>query len=612
MAKAKKYLRTLRRFLWYSLAALVVILAVLVSLFRIFLPDLTAYRSDLEELASAFLDHTVRIESMDARLVGFTPTLIFDNVYMLDKTGDRELVRFDQARLGVALIDSIQQRQVVPRDFTIDGIQLAVTRQQDGRFLLQGVDVANLEKTFQTGQPRGSGELADWLFKRSRLSLRNSTIIWKDLKQDGNILHFDDVNLVLRNDNQRHQLNGKVKLPARMGKHFELAMDVRGDILNPRKMKGDIYLRGDAVQLDQWGVKPEYQGVSLNSGTADFQLWGTWKDNAIAQLSGDLTAYDLDMSLPIMDDSYHVRLMGGLFDVDNHTDGWTLNVDRFQYMSSGDVWPQTRFSIHHTRGDEEQAAQWQVDSDYFRIEDVAGLLLQTNLPDARQRDFLQNVKPVGDVRRLHFRHTRNEQQESRYRLQAAFEHLSSEPWRDLPGVSGLQGQLYADHRQGRVALHSGYASVDAPRLFREPLTLNRFDSTLHWSRSEQGWQLQSEQLEVGTDHVQLTADLLLSLPQDRSVSPYLDLQARFKNGKAEHARRYYPAGIMKDKLVNWLDRSIVSGHVSEGGLVFNGRLGDFPFRDRRGQFKVDLDARDVRLNYREGWPAITGIDLSAT
>ncbi|MDZ7804142.1 YhdP family protein [Thiohalophilus sp.] len=612
MATAKKYLRTLRRILWYSLAAVVVILAVLVSLFRIFLPDLTAYRSDLEELASAFLDHTVRIESMDARLVGFTPTLIFDDVYMLDKTGERELVRFDQARLGIALIDSVRQRQVVPRNFTIDGIQLAITRQQDGRFLLQGVDVTNLEKTLQTGRPRGSGELADWLFKRSWLSLRNSTIVWKDLKQGGNLLRFDDVNLVLRNDNQRHQLNGKVKLPARMGENFEIAMDVRGDILNPREMKGDIYLRGDAIQLDKWGVKPEYQGVSLNSGIADFQLWGTWQDNAIAQLSGDLTAYDLDMSLPIMDESYHVRLMGGLFDVDNRDDGWTLNVDRFQYMSSGDVWPQTRFSIRHTRGNEAQAAEWQVDSDYFRIEDVAGLLLQTNLPDAQQREFLQSVKPVGDVQRLHFRHTGNAQQAPRYRLQAAFEHLSFEPWHNLPGVTGLQGQLYADHRQGRVALHSGFASIDAPRLFREALTINRFDSTLRWLRSEQGWQLQSEQLELDTDHIQLAASLLLSLPQDRSVSPYMDLQARFKNGKVEHASRYYPTGIMKQKLVNWLDRSIVSGHVSEGGLVFNGRLGDFPFRDQRGQFKVDLDARDVRLDYRKDWPAITGIDLSAT
>ncbi|MGM0678289.1 MAG: YhdP family protein [Pseudomonadota bacterium] len=612
MSTAKQYLRTFRRILWYSLAALVVILAVLVSLFRIFLPDLTAYRSELEELASAFLDHTVRIESMDARLVGFTPTLIFDDVYMLDKTGEREIVRFDQARLGVALIDSVRQRQVVPRDFTIDGIQLAITRQQDGRFLLQGVNVSNLEKTFQTGRPHGSGELANWLFKRSRLSLRNSTIIWKDLKQDGNTLRFDDVNLVLRNDNQRHQLNGKIKLPARMGKHFEIAMDVRGDILNPRKMKGDIYLRGDAVQLDQWGVKPEYQGVSLNSGTADFQLWGTWEDNAIAQLSGDLTAYDLDMSLPIMDDSYHVRLMGGLFDVDNHTDGWTLNVDRFQYMSAGDVWPQTRFSIRHTAGDKIRAAEWQIDSDYFRIEDVAGLLLQSNLPDDRQREFLQSVKPVGDVQRLHFRHTRNAQQEPRYRLQVDFEHLSSEPWRDFPGVTGLQGQLYTDHRQGRAEVYSGYASVDAPRLFREPLMLNRLDSRLRWSRDEQGWQLQSEQLQMETDHIQLAADLLLSLPQDHSVSPYLDLQAQFKNGKVEHASRYFPTGIMKQPLVNWLDRSIVSGHVSEGGLVFNGRLRDFPFRDQRGQFKVDLDARDVRLNYREGWPAITGIDLSAT
>ena len=611
MSSAQKYLRIARRTIWYGLAAMLVILAVLVSLFRIFLPDLTAYRTDLEDLASTFLDHTVKIESMDARLVGFTPTLIFDDVYMLDKTGERELVRFKQARLGVALIESIRQRQVVPRDFTIDGIQLAITRHQDGHFLLQGVDVGNLEKTFQTEQSRGSGELADWLFRRSRLSLRNSTILWKDLKQDGNILRFDDVNMVLRNDNQRHQLTGQVKLPERMGKYFEIAMDVRGDILNPRAMKGKIYLRGDAVQLDSWGVKPGYMGVSLNSGIADFQLWGDWGDNTIQRLDGDLTAYNLDLSLPVMDEPHRVRLMRGLFAVDNRADGWTLNVERFQYMSSGDIWPQTRFRIRHEKGNEQRAAEWHVDTDYFRLEDVTRLLLQTNLPDAEQHDFLDTVKPAGDIERLHFRYSQEQQLPVDYQLQVEFSRLSGQAWRSIPGVSGLTGRIDADSRRGRLALFSEAATLDAPRLFREPLEFNRLLAALQWQDDGHSWRIWSDQLQLDTEHVELAADLLLSVPREASLSPYLDMQASFKNGKAAFARYYYPTGIMKPQLVNWLDRSIAGGHISEGNMVYNGRLKDFPFRNGRGQFKVEFDARDVLLDYRQDWPAISGIDLSA-
>ncbi|MFP3872991.1 MAG: YhdP family protein [Thiohalophilus sp.] len=610
MSTVKKYLRIARRTLWYSLVTLLVILAVLVSLFRIFLPDLTAYRADLEQLASAFMDHTVKIESMDARLVGFTPMLIFDDVYMLDKSGERELVRFKQARLGVAVFESIRQRQVVPRDFTIDGIQLAITRQEDGRFLLQGVDVQDLEKTFQPDRARGSAELADWLFKRSSLALRNSTILWKDLKQDGETLRFDDVNLTLRNDNQRHQLNGQVNLPQRMGKHFDIAMDVRGNVLNPREMKGKIYMRGDGVQLDQWGVKPAYMGVSLHSGMADFQFWGDWEDNAIQQMSGDLTAYDLKLSLPIMDKPYDIQLMGGLFDVDNQGDGWRLNVDRFQYMSDDDVWPQTRFSIGYQE-DKKDTSEWRVDTDYFRVDDVANFLLQTNLLDEQQTEFLQTAKPAGDVQSLHLRHSTNSQESGEYRFQARFEELIAQPWRRLPGVEGLQGRVVADNRQGRLQLAPGSAVLDLPRLFREPIKMTSFLGDVHWQDVGDSWRVHSDDLQVDSDDIEVAANLLLTLPKQSSISPYLDLQATFENGKAASARRYYPTGVMKPKLVNWLDRSIVDGHVSQGGLVFNGRLKDFPFRERQGQFKIEFDARDVALDYRQQWPELEGVDLAA-
>ncbi len=610
MSTAKKYLHIVRRVVWYSAAVFIIVIAVLVSLLRIFLPDVTGYRSDLEQIASTFLDHTVRIESMDARLVGFTPTLIFNDVHMLDKTGKRELVRFKQARLGIALIESLRKQRVVPSDFTVEGIQLAITRRKDGRFLVQGIDVSQLEKTFNTENTQGSGELSNWLFRRTRIALRKSTILWKDLKQGGDVLRFDDVSVELKNDNKRHQLNGHVQLPEEMGKQFEIAMDVTGDILNPYEMRGKIYMRGDSIHLDKWGVKPQYMGVVLHTGMADFQLWGEWRNAAIQQLSGDLTTYNLKLSLPIMDKPFHLKLMSGLFDVNQSEHGWKLNIDRFQYMSADDVWPETRFQIQHQPATESRPAGWEVKAEYFRVEDIAGLLQQTNILDKQQRKFLATVQPAGDIRWFHVSKSVNNKDRVDYQVQASFKKLAAKAWQSAPGFTGLDGELWGNMNKGRLKLDSSDTTLDFPRLFRWPIKLNKLQGNMQWSRNEKNLQVWTRDLRADNDDVELSSSVLLAVPMQKGISPYLDLQAQFKNGNAEFAERYYPTGIMNRKVVNWLDRSIVSGRVTQGGVVFNGRLKDFPFRRNQGQFKVEFDGEDVVLDYQKGWPQITRANMA--
>jgi len=611
VSKAKKYIRIVRRTVWYSIAAIVIIMAVLVSMVRLFLPDVTGYRTEVEQIASAFMDHTVRIESMDARLVGFTPTLIFNDVHMLDKTGKRELVRFKQARLGISLFESMSERRVVPRDFTIEGIQLALTRRKDGRFLVQGIDLQKLEKTFKPEASKGTGELANWLFKRSHLALQKSTILWKDLKRGGNTLRFDDVSVDLKNEGDRHQLNGYVKLPEQMGKQFEIAMDVTGNILNPYEMQGKIYMRGDALNLDKWGVKPQYQDFVLHTGTADFQVWGTWKNNAVQQISGDLSAYNLNVSLPVLDKPLRLKLLGGMFSAAYNENGWRVNVDRFHYMSPNKVWPETRFSIHHQTASGKRPESWDVRTEHFRLEDVAELLQRTNLLDDKQRKLLETMKPAGDIRSLYFHRETDNNKQPVYQVQADFANLSSKPWRSVPGVSGLHGEFWSDMSKGRLKLESKSASMDFPRLFRWPLKMNRLQGEIQWARNKDGIRIRTQDFKAKNDDVELAANVLLDVPMQKGVSPYLDMQAQFKNGDAEFVERYYPTGIMKTKLVHWLDRSIRTGHVRQGGIVYNGRVKDFPFRSNQGQFKVEFDAEDVELDYHEGWPRVTQVNMDA-
>ncbi len=98
--------------------------------------------------------------------------------------------------------------------------------------------------------------------------------------------------------------------------------------------------------------------------------------------------------------------------------------------------------------------------------------------------------------------------------------------------------------------------------------------------------------------------LRLQIYHDPKRSPALDLQTDFNNGKASATRHYLPTGIMDEKVVAWLDKSIVSGKVLQGSAIFRGSIDEFPFYKNTGHFEVLFNVEDLTLDYQPGWPHI--------
>ena len=153
MARARSVHRTVATYLWYFFAILVISAAVFMTAARLLLPEAKGYRERVELWASHVLGQSVRIASMDASLVGITPTLTFKGVSLLDRSGTRALVRFDEAEIGIGVLSSLRSWTIVPSALTVRGAHLAVTRLRDGRVLVRGLDVANLP-----GQESGADE----------------------------------------------------------------------------------------------------------------------------------------------------------------------------------------------------------------------------------------------------------------------------------------------------------------------------------------------------------------------------------------------------------------------------------------------------------------------
>ena len=601
--------KRIRRVVLYSVAIFVVTAAVLFSLVRVFISDVEAYRLDIEQIASAFLDHPVKIESMDARLIGMTPTIVFNRVRLLDKTGKSELVSFEQAQLSVAILSSLRKERFVPKQLVIAGMNLAITRNKSGDIQIQGFDIPQLGETELPLNNDQNNELAEWLFRRGNIALRDSSVIWQDMQRGGVMRQFDNINLQLINKGKDHVLSGEISLPLQLGNQLEFVLDIKGDIQQPAKWVGEFYLRGEAINLAEWQKEiPKKKGFGISSGILDIKLWGELHEGQLTQLSGDATVHKVLAAAPFVRGTIDFRMLAGLFDYQANANEHVLAVERLQVIRSNEVWPESRIRLRKQINKDDESDEVEVLADQFRLQDVSQLLLKTKLLPRSQHKRLQQIQPQGAIRNLNLRiKTKNDEFKAPFFMQAEFEQLAIRSSGKLPGINGISGTVWTNTDQGQINIQSGYASFDAPKLFRAPLKFQQLEGTLHWHKQLQGWQLWAHNIHASNNDLKTVSSLQLDIP-DADASPYLDLQVVFSEGNASQANPYYPVHIMSKPLVKWLDKAIVGGQIKGGGAIFNGRLSDFPFKKPDGQFLVEFTGKNIELAYYPGWPRLTKAD----
>jgi len=215
------------------------------------------------------------------------------------------------------------------------------------------------------------------------------------------------------------------------------------------------------------------------------------------------------------------------------------------------------------------------------------------------------MQPAGTIRQLHLRTmVQNEKFSAPYFLQSNFEQLAIKPSGKVPGISGVSGSIWTNAELGHLSMKSAGAVMEAPRLFRTPLELALLGGELHWQRQHHGWQFWADNITASNQDLKTLSSMQLDIPVTGD-SPYLDLQVAFADGNASRASPYYPVHIMKQPLVKWLDQSIVGGRVTHGGVIFNGRLRDYPFKQQQGQFLAEFSGEDLELAYYPGWPQLS-------
>lgn len=588
----KKVIRCLVGMFWYGFAGIAVVAAVLLTVARLLLPLAENYRVEAEQALSEYAGQPVRVAELKAEWAGFEPQLHFSDVRLYDKNNKEVLFQFKDARMGINLFSSIQNRDFVPSSFIISGIALSITRHADKSF-----SVAGLSDNKKESEQNYSKILFEWLLRQPDIGIESSSITWTDIPLNEKDLVFSDVNLRIRNYADIHQLDADINLPERLGKKIKIAAEVQGASTDVSAWHGDVYVNAQQLVLPAWWRQPLVEEVSLTKGHSDFELWGKWKNNSFEKLEGNISLANLIFSGKHASAINFNGLKSALSWRQADTD-WSLHLGGFSPITKEGAWPASQFSILSNDSTQRFAGVL----GYVKLSDVLPIVNSFKLLDKEAIKALSALKPKVNLHDLSFVKSTDETL-NQWRIDSRFSELTTQAWNSVPGVKDLAGNFAIDNNKGSLQLDSNNIVLDMKGLLRKPIDITRLAGQVQWQKDESGWSLQATELDVSNADITLRAQMDLSLPT--KGSPVIDLLADIKNANGAQTYKYLPLPVLSDKTIAWLDKSIIQGFVPSGKVILRGPLDKFPFDHGEGRFETRFDVINAKLDYEPGWPAIS-------
>ncbi|MEO1593713.1 MAG: YhdP family protein [Pseudomonadota bacterium] len=606
-------LRRIAKILAYTAAALTVLLAIAVGLLRIALPQVPEYRDEIIARLSEAVDGDVSFDRLDARWRLRGPELVFHDVVIGERLGERRIraIEVTQITVGVSLGRLLTGRELEVRRIGITGAALDLRRDDAGWWFQDalilpvanaGTDVAGGEDAVQV--PQGLqlplGDALD-------LSLEDVALRYEDRGNGREPLSFDLLSAGVRLDGRELRVDATMSPD---GDDARVSVLVTGALAD-RNLDGLI--GGD------WSLSTDVEQVSADlmrrilppnwrlpqSGRTDVEADAELRGGAL--LAAVVT---LDAERLVPPDGGDESIVAGRIEWSSSDDGWLLAVSDFVVGVADRQWPAANLTLQFESG--AGADTLRVDAANVTVYDVpylasflpgrwAQALLDSGVSGTlRQGNGQVRFAPDQNLDSLGLKDLID------YEVDAAFDGIGLAASEGRPGASNLTGALRATREAGRLQLDTRDATLQVPGVFSADIAVDRVDGTLVWRASDRGISVLSDALQVAARGFEANANLQVLLPGD-GAAPEVDLQADWSIDDIARARSLLPDGVMKPKLTDWLNRALVAGRINDGSFELRGSLDQFPFDESPGVFRMTGRAQGVTLAYGRGWPAITSL-----
>lgn len=264
-----------------------VLLAAWLALHWIILPHIDEWRPAIEKHLSQALGTGLRIGAIHASSSSWVPAVQLNDVRLLDADG-REALQLGQLNATLSA-QALLAGKLRFDQLLIDGAQLEVRRDAEGRVHLGGLDLGTLDGS-------DDSPWLDWLLEQHEVVVRDAQLRWIDERRDTAPVVLQQVDVVLRSGLRRHALRLDATPPPAWGERFS----VRGRFTRPllsnaaalRRWNGTLYAEWPLLHLAHVQAALGWPSPGVD-GDVGAQAWLDIRRGTLRAATLDLAAPEL-------------------------------------------------------------------------------------------------------------------------------------------------------------------------------------------------------------------------------------------------------------------------------------------------------------------------------
>jgi uncharacterized protein (TIGR02099 family) len=583
----KRFFQTLFKVAAYAAAALLILLAVGVGLFRLFLPRLPEYQEAIKVRASEAIGLEVEFSSMNARWGLSGPELEFYGAELVRRQNQSRLIAAARVSVVVSISSLIFDQKFVVDRVLIRNTSIEIKQLENDEWWVQDTALDELPQAQAGEQQLGEKEFV----------AENVEIHFLQLG-DERPRTFDVRRALVSLDENRIAFDANVRLPDDLGRQATISATQLLGVPEERR-SWDVTVEADDVLLAGWSALHPAIHDRVLSGRGDIDLSLVYSNQRISHATADA---DLENISLVEGQAFD---LSGRFELDTSFDGWLVAAEEFRVSSDDHEWPETSLRAEASTAPDGRVVVLDVRASYLNLDDSS--LILPLLPD-EQREQLAQLSPTGEIRDLTATVSDLDRDKPQFDVRASFANAGFAALDKRPGVRGFSGDLRAGGSGGRLEVRSSNMLLDLPQFMDDSIDISRADGTIIWRRSNDRTTVLSDSIRIVNPVFDSRMSLHLTI-NDEGSSPKIDLDSSFKISDIGDARRYIPRKIMKPKLYNWFQLALVEGSIERGTLRLDGPLDSFPFDNDEGRLLIEATTRNLTLKYHKDWPAAEQADV---
>lgn len=582
--------RKFSRFCWQILAIILVLFALVVSLFRGLLPQLDQVRTELANYINSEYQVQVNVGELTAEWQAFGPALTVKKLVLPPQENLPFTLVVDNVHVKLDFWQSIITLSPQIETVIFEGVQVAL-------------DIDNLNQAPSKAIPNtpSSSTDTDWLYRLlleqlEHFLIRDASLQLLSEKHEYRPIYVK--NLRWRNTKLTHQGQGKLYLDSAASdvELLSLQLDIKGSGYQPDSLKGQIYLAARSLDLGEWAARQADPFDSSSKlaleGVVNLEAWFDIAKRSIASAQVEFAPSWLEWKLSEQEQRFEIK--GGRLLWSPTNNGWHLNSQNLAFETNKQAWPEFKF-IAKKR-------------DKLLVTSLNRLDASTLLPllplipgvDLAGLKTWQSLDPKGYLNQIKFSVDDNAP-----KLTLDVEQLNWQAQGQIPSSSPVDMIVGWQPDAVYLSLPKQEYQLDFGSAFKAPLVFDGDAFDAKYDIKSQALIL--PRLTLNNSDISIDASLRLGLEQSANLA----LFANVKLHDVSKAANYFPLHGMSQNLAEYLETGLVAGNIQDAKVLWNGPLANYPYQDYSGIFQADFTIQDAEFEFQPDWPAVTSLNLSA-